>query len=331
MSFPLVPLLMRPSFSPRPWGGTKLAAVLGKEVPAGERIGEAWELSDHPNGRSTIAGGAFDGRTFGEVVRAFPREMIGCAAAPERYPLLVKIIDAAEDLSIQVHPNDAQAARHGERGKTECWYVMDCDAGTEVIYGLKAGVTAEQVRAGAADGSLAGLVARHPLAAGDFLFVEAGTVHAILGGTVLCEIQQSSDATYRLWDWGREPKRELHLEDGLAAIDWRGVVRRPVAVPAAGELATPLTLTDNEYFCVRALDIPGGSEHALPDDLGPTGTVFVTVCGCGSLATEQGGVELARGGTAFLPAACEGAGRLRAAAGGVWRVLMAESRELGAP
>lgn len=328
MSFPRKPLLMRPTFSARPWGGTFLKDRLGKPVPEGERIGESWELSDHPNGRSTVATEPFTGKTFGELLAAHPVEMIGVESAPERYPLLVKIIDAAEDLSIQVHPNDEQAARSGDRGKTECWYIIDCEPGTEVIYGVAPGVTADQMRAGALDGSIEGMVARHPLEPGQFLYVAAGTVHAILGGTLLCEVQQSSDTTYRLWDWNREPKRELHVEESLDVIDWKSSGRKPFAVPPVGALTSPVTLTDNEFFHVRVLDVLPGEPHVLPEDLSTAGTIFITVAGEGRLHSAEGSVDLALGAVAFLPSVCQGEARAEAVGNGPWRVLLAESREL---
>lgn len=327
-AFPQAPLLMHPHFSPRPWGGTRLGRVLGKDVPACERIGESWELSDHPNGRSRIAGGPFSGVAFGDVLRQFPFPMIGAAHAPDRYPLLVKFIDAEDDLSIQVHPDDAHAAQFGDRGKTECWYVMDCEAGTEIIFGVRPGVTADDLRKGAVDGRVEQMVARHGLAPGMFLFVRAGTVHAILGGTMICEIQQSSDTTYRLWDWNRKPERELHIEKSIDVIDWSASAPKPVHVARVGDLALPLLLTDNEFFRVRALDVPRGDSRELPEDLLPTGAILMAVKGGGRVEAADGGVVLALGSTAFLPAACEGRARIVNTGHDAMRILLAESREL---
>lgn len=326
--FPPMALLCQPSFSERPWGGTLLVERLRKPVPPGKTIGEAWELSDHPNGRSTVAMGPLAGKTFGEVLRQYPREMIGREQAPERYPLLVKIIDAGEDLSIQVHPNDEQAARRGDRGKTECWYVMDCRPGTEVIYGVKPGATPEDFRRGAVDGSIEDMVARFPLEPGHFLFVSAGTVHAILGGTLICEIQQSSDTTYRLWDWNRQPAREIHIEESLEVIDWDSAGKEPARVPFLDALAQPLILADNEFFRVRAIDVPAGETVELPRDLVPTGTIIVSVSGSGQIVTPGGDLSLETGATAFLPAICGGHGKLRCSPADAWRVLVAESREV---
>lgn len=323
------PLLMEPHFSPRPWGGTLLRDRLGKSVPsAGGPFGEAWELSDHPNGRSRVAEGPHRETEFGDLVRAFPRETVGRAEAPARYPLLVKFIDAAEDLSIQVHPNDDQARAAGDRGKTECWYVMDCEPGTEIIFGLARDATPEALRMGAKDGSLGRFVARHRLRRGDFLFVRAGTVHAILGGTLICEIQQSSDTTYRLWDWNREPPRPLHVEESIAVIDWSALGESPRAVGEPGSLEAPTVLTDNEFFRVQALDVPPGASVALPAGLQPTGQIIVCVEGSVRLSAPDGAVDLEAGRTAFLPACCEGRATLESRGTQPARLLVAESREM---
>lgn len=325
------PLRMAPVFSERPWGGRRLAADLGKALPEGERpIGESWELSDHPNGRSTIVGGPFNGQRLGDVLRAHPAEMIGRPTSPDRYPLLVKFLDCREDLSIQVHPDDDRARARGDRGKTECWYVMEADAGAEVIFGLKPGVTIDQLRAAAADKTIDQCVARRPVERGSFLYVRAGTVHALLGGTLVAEIQQSSDTTYRLWDWNRQPARELHIEESLAVIQTEDPTIAPFTLPDVGVVPGPTVLVDNEFFRVTALDLYPGRPTDFPPGLMGSGLIVLGVEGEATL-TRPGRVEptgLRRGDTLFIPAA----------AGTMWtassfleqpaRLLIAESREL---
>lgn len=327
--FPAAPLPMDPVFSERPWGGEGLKSRLGKNVPDGKRIGESWELSDHPNGRSRIAEGPFAGEEFGAVLRRFPTETTGSATVPERYPLLVKIIDAADDLSIQVHPDDARAAAHGERGKTECWYVMDCKPGAEIVFGLKPGVGPDDLRHGAADGSIEGMVARHPLRPHTFLFVRAGTVHAILGGTTICEVQQSSDATYRLWDWGRLPARPLHVEESIAAVDWNAAEPRPLHIPEGAAIGEPALLTSNEYFRVRVLDLAGARAWRMTSENGGAGAVVVGLSGEAEIRCAEGGCVLGAGRTAFVPAIAQDGTLLAAKDGGTARVLVAESLETG--
>ncbi len=318
---PAEALLLEPVFSERPWGGTLLKTRFGKNTPDDRVVGESWELSDHPNGRSRIANGPFAGREFGDVLRRFPREMAGTTRLPERYPLLVKFIDAAQDLSIQVHPNDDQARARGDRGKTECWYVMDCEPGTEIVYGLAKGIGPEDLRRGAEDGLIESMVARFPVRPDTFLFVRAGTVHAILGGTLICEVQQSSDTTYRLWDWNRKPPRALHVDESIAVIDWNAGDATPLDV--AGEIDGVRTLADNEYFRVRVADIRG--ECPLPGDTLGSGTIAICLKGKLTVSAPEGTTALDRGRTAFLPAAIGGDVRLRAEGA---RVLLAESREL---
>ncbi len=319
--FPRVPLLLEPVFSERPWGGKLLESRFGKSVPPGKTIGESWELSDHPNGRSRIAEGPFAGQEFGDVLRRFPRQMVGVDRLPERYPLLVKFIDAAEDLSIQVHPNDEQAKPKGDRGKTECWYVMECEPGAEIVFGLENGISAEDLRRGARDGSIEDMVARFPISPGMFLFVRAGTVHAILGGTVICEIQQSSDTTYRLWDWNRQPPRPLHIEESIEVTDWKASKISPLDVSEITQ--KPRVLTDNEFFRVRVLDVD--NEMALPTDLSGSGLIIVCLKGGLTVTAPEGVSEMNTGNTAFIPATIERATRLT---GNKARVLLAESKEL---
>jgi mannose-6-phosphate isomerase len=327
VAVPDYPLLMTPHFSARPWGGRGLQTVLGKPLPEGEVIGESWELSDHPNGRSRVANGVFAGREFGELYKQFPREMVGSTSVPERFPLLVKFIDAQEDLSIQVHPNDEQARAIGDRGKTECWYVMDCAPSTEILFGLKGGVSAEDLRRGAVSGEIEEQVASYPAHADDFLYVRAGTVHAICGGTLICEVQQSSDTTYRLWDWNREPKRALHVEESIAAIDWKAQPPQPLAVPPKGAgVWSPMALVENEFFRVSVVDV-GDAGLQLESPL-RNGQIVVVLSGEGKLESGSFQEDLRKGQTWFLPALLGSGVRVRGEKNNPVRLLIAESREI---
>ncbi len=303
-SFKSYPLLLEPHFSARPWGGDGLARVLGKPLPAtGGPWGESWELSDHPDGRSRIAQGAYGGWFFGELVRRHPQGMCGVTSAPERFPLLVKYIDAAEDLSLQVHPDDARAPE-GDRGKTECWFIIDCAAGAQVIHGLAPGIDAAGLRAAAAAGKIEPCIRRVPIRRGDFISIPAGTVHAILGGTLLCEIQQSSNTTYRLWDWDRRPARPLHLEEACGAADFSA---DPPTVRSALECEQDRweLLVSNPHFEVRTICWQGG-ERAIVEYPNPHGLVLNVVEGAGRLKTPaHESMTLRLGQTWFLPAGLE--------------------------
>jgi mannose-6-phosphate isomerase len=296
-----VPILkLSPHLKPRPWGGNRLRDDLRKAVPQGEKIGESWELSDRPDGPSRIEGGPFEGRLFGEVLREYPRETLGETKAPEKYPLLVKYIDAAEDLSIQVHPDDAYARERGldDRGKTECWYILGCDPGTEVVYGLSEGIDRKKLEKAIAEQRVPEVVRRIPISPGTFLFVPPGTVHAILGGTLLCEVQQSSNITYRLWDWGRKPKREVHIRESLDVIDYNPKCQiQPFRLPT-DEPRVPriIPLTHNPFFLVYAIQ------------LGPGQTIRRSHPGCGTVLNGVGGeclvdsIPVRIGDTLFVPA-----------------------------
>ena len=215
-------LFMDPVFKEAIWGGTKLRDVFDYEIPS-DTTGECWAISGHANGMSRVAGGRFDGKTLGELWKEEP-EIFGNYPGSQ-VPLLIKIIDAKDDLSIQVHPDDAYAKVHenGSLGKTECWYVLDCEPGATIIVGQRAkdrAEAAQMIEEGRWDDMLNVL----PIHKGDFFQIDSGTVHAIKTGTLILETQQSSDVTYRLYDYDRPGTdgklRPLHIEQSLDCIDF---------------------------------------------------------------------------------------------------------------
>jgi mannose-6-phosphate isomerase len=208
----LYPFLLIPIFDERPWGVRDLRPIYTKIVK--EPIGESWLTW----GDSKIANGPFAGRTLGEIALQYKRELVGSRAVYEdRFPLLIKFLFPAEKLSVQVHPDDAGAQRVGQPyGKTECWYVLDAKPGAQVALGLKPRVTVEEFEVSIHENRAEALLNWIDVHPGEMLYVAAGTVHTIGGGMVLVETQQTSDITYRLYDYGRP--RELHINDGIAAI-----------------------------------------------------------------------------------------------------------------
>jgi mannose-6-phosphate isomerase len=248
-----------------------LRTVLGKALPEGEKIGEAWELSDHPAGRSTVANGPYAGRLFGDLVKNEPWGMCRLERAPSRFPLLIKYIDASEKLSIQVHPDDEFARRYGDSGKTECWYIMDCPVDGKIICGVEEGVGLEELKSALADdagGRLERCLHYQPIRPGAFVYIPAGTIHAILPGTLLCEIQQSSDLTYRIWDWDRKPPRPLHIRDALAVSKYLQVGATDPGAPfviedAAGDKGPLCKLARNSAFEVWFLNLKAGTPANL--------------------------------------------------------------------
>ncbi len=332
------PLPLSPCFSPRPWGGDSLERLFNKNTPAGRgAIGESWELSDHPHGRSSVRlGGELGEVLFGDLVRSHPREMIGQAEAPEKYPLLVKFIDAEGDLSVQVHPDDAWCRTNGhpDRGKSECWYVLDCRPGTTVVYGFRAGVTREAATRACQDGTLRDLLVYKEVHPGCFLTIPPGCVHAMLAGTLVCEIQQSSDTTFRLHDWDRQPPRPLHVEESMqvARFDSRELPNIQRLTDKPGRLTDgpvhAYELLTNDFFQVTAFDLRAGAAGPAEGLLSPTGAILTVVEGGGWLETGHGQEPLRRGETWFLPAAMKGETALSAEASGL-RLLRTVSLELG--
>ncbi|NIA15317.1 MAG: mannose-6-phosphate isomerase [Nitrospiraceae bacterium] len=211
-------------FFERVWGGSKLRILYGKDTPD-KPIGESWVISDHSSHESVVSEGPYAGQTLRQLLEANADAILGSRptlTVHGRFPLLLKILDAADVLSVQVHPDDEAAKRLGEPdvGKTEMWHVLQADLGSELICGLEPSVTAASLASAIDDGSIEAQMARFPATEGTSLFVPAGTVHAICGGSVLAEIQQNSDLTYRLYDWGRVgtdgKPRELHVEKAMA-------------------------------------------------------------------------------------------------------------------
>ncbi|OUA97982.1 mannose-6-phosphate isomerase, class I [Bacillus thuringiensis] len=208
------PLFLSPIFQKRIWGGTALRDYFGYTIPSG-RIGECWGVSGHSNGQSIILNGKYQGKKLGEIW-GVDRGLFGNDSS-EVFPLLVKILDANADLSIQVHPNDqyANAYENGELGKTECWYIIDCKEEAEIVFGHTAHSKKEFIEQ-INSGNWSSLLHKVKIKPGDFFYVPSGTIHALCEGTLVLEIQQSSDTTYRLYDYDRVDengnKRELHIE-----------------------------------------------------------------------------------------------------------------------
>ena len=221
-------LRMKPIFQEKIWGGNRLESVFGYDIPS-DHTGECWAISGHPGGDCAIAGGPFDGKTVAGLWKE-RRELFGNLPG-DLFPLLIKIIDARENLSIQVHPDDAYAGEHenGALGKTECWYVLDCDEGATIIIGHNASSKEEMARM-VEENRWSELLREVPIHKGDFFQINPGCLHAIKGGTLILETQQSSDVTYRFYDYGRLENgkpRQLHIAQSLDVttapfVPWQG-------------------------------------------------------------------------------------------------------------
>ena len=269
------------------WGGTRLKTQYGKQFSGGV-LAETWELSCHPDGPSVIAGGPFAGQTLSAYLREHPAALGTAPARLGEFPLLVKLIDAAKDLSIQVHPDNVYARKHeGQYGKTEMWYVVDAVPGASLYYGFEQEVTPEQLRTAIEDGTLCGLLHKVPVKTGDVFFIAAGTVHAIGAGILIAEIQQSSNVTYRVYDYDRlgpdgQP-RPLHVEKACEVADLRPA---PAGFDFGGHLGKCKYFTvDKKCFSgTETLTADGTSFHSL---LFLSGSAAVT-CGDVQLDVQPG-------------------------------------------
>jgi mannose-6-phosphate isomerase len=313
----VLPMRMQPVLMERVWGGRRLAEFLGKPVAPGTLIGESWELADFSEASSRLAGGPLAGLTLHEVLQRHGRAVLGreTAAGGERagLGLLIKFLDASERLSVQVHPDDLYAAAHeiGESGKDECWVVMHADPGAWLAHGLKPGTTREQVAAGILNGQLEELLVVSSCKAGDVVWVPAGTVHAIGPGIVLAEVQQSSDVTYRLYDWGRAGldgrPRHLHVRQALE------VVRLPGETPPAGGRGRTVNeagrvidhLVDSATFSLSRLSL---DRRSWTGDTAGTLAAVVVLAGSARLTTAEGHMDIRIGDTVLVPASVAGYG-----------------------
>jgi mannose-6-phosphate isomerase len=290
-------------YIPRIWGGRKLEGLLGKPLPPDGNIGEAWLIADHAVHESVVAEGPHRGRTLHDLVTEHPQALLGRLASPTpfgRFPLLLKLLDAREVLSVQVHPDDACAKRLGEpdAGKTEMWYVLDAEPGSELICGLDPGLAPEAFVDAVRDGSIARRVCRYPVHAGSALLVPAGVVHALGAGVVLAEIQQNSNLTYRLYDWERTDAngvpRSLHVEKALAAIHFG---ERHPGLADCGLRARRDVLAACPYFAAERIEVEGVVERLTHGD-----SFHIVLAVHGAIEVE--GVRLRTGEAALVPAEC---------------------------
>ena len=266
----LYPLTFQPAFKERIWGGHELERLFHKKIPAGAPIGESWEISDRPGDASVIANGPLAGKNLRWLMENHAAEMLGTAkpAAEGRFPLLCKILDAREKLSLQVHPPASQAAALNGEPKTEMWFVADAAPEASLYVGLKNGVTREAFEKRITDGSVAECFHRIPVRAGDTMFLPSGRVHAIGDGLVIFEIQQNSDTTYRVFDWNRTgldgKPRELHIGQSLASIDFNDF--EPKLVDTKFNVAGKIQkrpLVNDPLFNVEAWKLVAGTNSLL--------------------------------------------------------------------
>ncbi|WP_298426942.1 type I phosphomannose isomerase catalytic subunit [uncultured Kordia sp.] len=306
----LHPLKFSPIFKERIWGGNKLQTMLQKNSQ-GDAIGESWEISDVKGDPSVVATGKLQGKTLQELSETFQAALLGekvYNAFGTKFPLLIKYIDAKSDLSIQVHPNDALAKkRHDSFGKTEMWYVMQADEGAELIVGFNQEVTKEDYQKHVDNNTLTNILNFEKVEKGDVYFLPTGRIHAIGGGIVLAEIQQTSDITYRIFDWNRVDaegnSRELHTALALDAIDY--TLHKNYKEEYTSEVNKTSTIVDCPYFTTNLLPLQG--EITLNHDDKDSFVIYMCVKGNVSFQTEDYQETLSFGETLLLPASIKNA------------------------
>jgi mannose-6-phosphate isomerase len=303
----LYPLTFHPIFKERVWGGHNLEHLYGKELPPGVPIGESWEITDRPGDVSVIANGPLAGKDLHWLVEHHRDELLGAAALQgNRFPLLVKLLDAQEKLSLQVHPPAHKAAELRGEPKTEMWYIAEAVPGAGLYVGLKRGVSRAAFEQKIRDGSVADCFHYIPVKAGDAMFLPSGRVHAIGAGLVVFEIQQNSDTTYRVFDWNRvgldgQP-RALHLAESLASIDFSDF--EPTLIPSTFSGAGPIRrypLVQDPLFTVEGIQA-----NAVATVLKPQAMQIIACLG-GTLRVGADGeaVRLTPGGFCLVPACLE--------------------------
>jgi mannose-6-phosphate isomerase len=285
------PLVFEPLFKERVWGGRRMEHLLGKKLPHGERVGESWEIVDRAEAQSVVHSGPLRGITLHELWTERRTEIFGRGLADTpRFPLLCKILDAQERLSVQVHPPASVAGRLRGEPKTEMWFILDAQLDSDLYAGLRQGVTREGFQAALEDGTVAEQIHSFPVKTGDAMFIPSGRIHAIGAGNLIIEVQQNSDTTYRVFDWNRlgldgQP-RELHVAASMESIDFADF--EPQHTPALSEV-----VAECPFFRVEkwALDQP--RTHAAPGF-----AIFSVIAG----RVRCDDLEFSRGSFFLLPA-----------------------------
>lgn len=303
MKFEAYPIQFNPILKDKIWGGDKLKTVFHKPIET-ETTGESWEISGVKGDISEVSNGIYAGKNLNELLDLFPEAVLGKAVHEKfgtDFPLLFKFIDAKEDLSIQVHPNDELAQkRHHSFGKTEMWYIMQADPGSRLIVGFKEDSNASEYIKNLENKTLLSILDEVPVGEGDAFFLETGTIHAIGAGIVLAEIQQTSDITYRIYDWDRvdaEGKgRELHTELALEAMNYSKTATQRKYSTAKNQSNS---IVDCKYFTTNIIPLDGKLEVVRSTD---SFTVYMCVDGNFELHWDNGVQSYGKGDTILIPA-----------------------------
>lgn len=306
-SVTLYPLTFAPRFKSYTWGGRKLGDLLGRHIPDG-RVAESWEISAHPSDRTPVLDGPLKGEFLDELLQRYGAALVGhrnrSALENDRFPLLIKLLDAHEWLSVQVHPKDGDG--QDEMGKTEMWVVLQADPGAELILGLDSVVDEATLRQAISEERLEQHLHRVTASAGDVFLVPAGTIHALGPGLLLAEIQQSSDTTYRLYDWGRrtdgDQPRPLHVDEGLRVLDFEAIRPGAVTPTVRNERGQTIeTLAITPHFRTERLAIPAEGSFSASCD-GASFEIWCALSGEARFLHGSGELELKAVSWCLLPA-----------------------------
>lgn len=310
MNHQKMPLLLRPSGKDYLWGGRRLNDEFEKGIEL-TPLAETWECSTHPDGPCYVAQGAEAGKTLAQVLQAHPEYLGLRHSGEDTLPILIKFIDAKQDLSVQVHPSDAyaQERENGQLGKTEMWYVLDAGKNAKLVYGLRQDMTRETLKRTITDGTIMKYLQKVPICKGDVFFIPAGTIHAIGAGALVAEIQENSNLTYRLYDYDRVDKsgkkRQLHIDKALEVADLHGSAepKQPMRVLKYRQGVASELLSRCKYFEVYRMLLNTERRqtvHYCADEL--AFRVLLCVNGCGSITYEGGSITFYKGDCIFVPA-----------------------------
>ena len=298
------PIFLEPVFKDYIWGGNKLKKLFGKNSPY-NITAESWEVSTNKNGQSIIANTMFNGKTLGELFddMTLRASIFGTKTLNmEKFPLLIKFIDANSNLSVQVHPNDEYAFKNenGEKGKTEMWYIMECNEGAKIICGMKETVKKEDLLNIFSGENVSDYLNYVSVKKGDCIFIPSGTIHAIMGDTLICEIQQNSDLTYRVYDWGRVGKdgkpRELHIQKAIDAVN---VGNKPQIAETSNWSVGEKNMISSDYFKTDKITIDGTFKDTSKEE---TFYAYNVVKGKGTIKANNKTYKLKLGDSFIIPA-----------------------------
>lgn len=301
----LPPLVFQPVLKRIRWGGRKLGTMLGKPIGTESDYAESWEIADHSDGMSIVADGPMAGMSLPQVIEKHPEALFGSRSGLNQFPLLIKFLDANDWLSLQVHPDDRLARNYNpkENGKTEAWVILHAEPTSQICAGLKPGVTREHLKSAVLNGRPEELLNIIQVKAGDCVFVPAGTVHALGPGIVLAEVQQQSNLTFRLYDWGRldasgQP-RPVHLEESMACTNFHQGPVEPVAGRLLSECGAQVEeLVRCPYFTIRRHAVQSSTSLSDRDEF----RILMTLSGQGRLEASTGGQLISMGTTVLIPA-----------------------------